>query len=229
MLGIKMDMKETSKIILSGEYSRRRGYLTNVITTINILAITGTISIWAFFLKWDMLLENTQSSHKVFAIQLAWAGGLSSILLGLWRIYARFLDSAIIKLYPAMYLCEREIIPKEISIFKPPGKEPFLANNFVLQNVIWKDVRNKDFGSRGHQFVDWIAVILIVLFSVISLFSAYNFGIISFALRGRLHLVGWLLIGNVVGLLLVAIGWLQWRNKEVKWPIPKNNSEDNNV
>ena len=215
-----MSMKKASEIILSGEHSRRRGYLTNVMVSLNVLAVMGSISIWGFFISWDSLYGETQN-HEMFSVQLAWASGLSSIFLGLWRLYARSLDASIIRLYPAIYLCELEIIPNEISSIKPPKNVTPLTKDLISQDIDWKKVRNKDFGGRCHNVIDCIVVIFIFAFSVISVLVASNLAIIDFALGGRPHLVGGLLIGNAVGLSLVLIRWLQWRKKEVMWPIPK--------
>ena len=184
----------------------------------------GSISIWGFFIRWDFLCEKTQN-YELFAIQVAWASALSSILLGLWRFYVRYLDTQIIKLYPAMYLCGLEIIPDEIPIIKHPENVSPLTKDKISKGIDWKDICNKDFSGRGHHFIDWMVVFFIVCFCVISLGVAYKFQIIRIALWGTPHLVGWLLVGNFVGLLLVFIGWLQWRGKKIKWPIPKNGSQ----
>lgn len=215
-----MDMEETAQIILSGEHSRRRGYLTNVIAGLNVLAITATISIWGFFIHWDSLLNETKN-HKLFAIQLAWASGLSSIFLGLWRLYARFLDAAIIQLYPAIYLCEVEILPEEICSIKNPKNITRLTKELILKGIKWIVVRNKDFGGRGHGVIDWIVVIIILLFVFANLATGFGLDVIEINSQGTRHLVTYLLFFNVVGILLVLIGWLKWRNKKVKWPIPK--------
>jgi hypothetical protein len=67
----------------------------------------------------------------------------------------------------------------------------------------------------------WIVVILILVFFVIRVSVAYKYGIIGLALGGRPHLIGWLLIRNAIGLLLVGIGWCRWKKKAVNWPIRK--------
>lgn len=222
-------MEDTTKILLSGEHSRRRGYLTNVIVTLNALAATGTITIWSTLVQWD-LLYGQAPNHMEFAIRFAWASCISSILLGLWRFYVHFLDASIIRLYPVIYLCELNILPDEISSIKPP-KLPQNVNpvkkDSDFNEIEWHNARNIDFGGRGHQFIDTLVIILVLIFSVSSLSVSYKLSIISFALQGQLHLVGWLLIGNAVGLILVIIGWYQWKNIEVKWPVSKQNASNN--
>ena len=222
-----MNMKETSEIILSGEHSRRRGYLSNILVSLNALAVMSSLSIWGFLVRWDFLYGKMEN-HELFAIQVAWASGLSSIFLGLWRLYARSLDASIIRLYPAIYLCELEIIPAEISSIEPPRKVPVLTKDLISQGLDWEKVQNKDFRGRSHTEIDWIVVIFIFAFSVISVSVGYNLGVIGFALEGPPHLVGCLLICNAVGLSLVLVGWLRWRRKTVKWPIPRTNRAEAN-
>lgn len=220
MLFNTMSTKEDSKILLSGEHSRRRGYLTSVIFSMNGLAIMATISIWGFFVNWDAYLgENT--SHELFATQIAWASMLSSLFLGLWRLYMRYLDGATIRLYPVLYRCERELIPEEICTIKPPNKVQSISKDDVSDTFDWITVHYKDFGGRGHGVLDCFACVLIIAFGFITVIVAKNLNVIEFRMCGDLHTVTYLLSGNIIGLVLVLIGWLLWRNKEVKWPIPK--------
>lgn len=216
-----MFMEETAKIILSGEYSHRRGYLTNVMTSLNALVVIATLSIWGFFINWDSLYGETQN-HQLFAITIAWASGLSSVLLGLWRFYERVLDAEIVKLYPAIYLCEAKILPKEISSINPlPKNITRLTGDVIPQDVEWINVRNKDFTGRGHGSLDWLAVILIFFFVIVNLATGFRLNVTEINLRGDLHLITYLLIFNTVGILLVLGGWWRWRNIKVKWPVPR--------
>jgi hypothetical protein len=220
-----MSIKDSAKVVLSGEYSRRRGYLTGVIANMNGLAIAGTLTIWAFFVEWDTLFK---IGYGLFSTQIAWASAMSSVLIGLWRFYVRFLDSSIIRLYPAIYMCERALLPEEICTIKPPTKVQSLSKNDVAsENLAWVSVRNNDFEGRGHHIIDWIAGIFIVIFSVISIYVAYTKEVVTIVWFGTPHLIGWLLLGNIIGLLLIVIGWLLWRNKKVNWPIPNKGTAGN--
>lgn len=217
-----MTMEETAKIILSGEYSNRRGYLTNVMTTLNALVVTAVLSLWAFFINWDYLYGKMQN-HQLFYIQIAWAGGLSSILLGLWRFYERVLDAEIVRLYPAIYLCEVEILPKELSSINPLPKNITRLTKDDLKDIEWIEVQNKDFTGRGHGWLDWLAVILIFLLSSGNVLIGWGLNVTVFKWWGTPHKVTYLLICNVVGIVFVLVGWWWWRNKKVKWPVPGTN------
>jgi hypothetical protein len=216
-----MSIEDSAKVILAGEHSRRRGYLTSVIANMGGLAIMGTLSIWAFLVKWDILFENTPNTWDMFSTRIAWASALSSVLIGLWRFYVRSLDSSIIQLYPAIYMCERMLLPEEICTIKPPTKVQSLSKNDVAsENLGWVTVCNKDFEGRGHNVIDWLAVILIIIFGVISIVVAYSQEVIKIGGSGTLHPIRLLLFGNIIGLLLILFGWLLWKGKKINWPIP---------
>jgi len=150
-------------VLLSGEYSRRRGYLSQVITSWNGYALIGMLSIWSFCVDWRNLLGDC-NSQEMFSIQIAWASALSSVLLGLWRFYARYLDDAIIHMYPAIYICESSLIHEKLRTIKPPKNIRPLSSCIDYKNIGWINVYNRDFGSRGHQVFDFIAGILVVAF-----------------------------------------------------------------
>ena len=88
-----MTIESGAQVLLSGEYSRRRGYLSQIITRWNGYAIVGMLSIWSFCVKWGALLGNNPSP-EIYAIQIAWASALSSVLLGIWRLHARYVDDS---------------------------------------------------------------------------------------------------------------------------------------
>ena len=115
-----MSIEDAAKVVLSGEYSRRRGYLSRGHTTWDGFALTGTVAIWGLLVQWDTL-TGERPDPALFSTQIAWASALSSLLLGGWRFYARNIDDAIINLYPAIYLCERALLPAEACTLTPPS------------------------------------------------------------------------------------------------------------
>ena len=219
-----MSIEDAAKVVLSGEHSRRRGYLSSIHTTWDGFALTGTLAIWAFLVQWDAL-RGQEPDHALFATQIAWASALSSLLLGFWRLYARHLDDSIISLYPVMYLCERALLPGEICTLKPPSGAELLSKADLGRGLAWVRVRNRDFGGRGHSVLDWIAGLLIVAFGAISVLTASWLRVITIAWLGLPHLVGWFLIGNAIGFTLVIGGWAWWRSRERDWPIPQPQTE----
>jgi hypothetical protein len=218
-----MNLDEVAKAVLSGSYERRRGYITNQLTTWNQLAVMGTIAIWAFFVRWEALLGQPPD-NRLFATQVAWAGALSSLLIGLWRYSSRVLDNDIVRTYPAIYLSERLLLPQEICTISPPkGVQP-LSFTAITNGIEYRKVQNKDFGGRGHAGVDWIGVVLIVVFTVVSMLVAPSVGAIALSCDLREPVV-FLLVANLVGLAFIAWGYLSWKGKSHDWPVPKTGAE----
>ena len=120
-----------------------------------------------------------------------------------------------------MYLCERALVPGEICTLKPPTGVELVSKDDLGRELAWRKVRNRDFGGRGHSVLDWIAGLLIVAFGAVSVFTPLRLKVITITWLGIPHVVGWLLIGNTIGLALVIGGWIWWRNRERDWPIPQ--------
>lgn len=130
--------KNAAEVFLSGEHSRRRGYLINAINKWNGFAVMGTIAIWALLVKWDVL-NGQNTDYELFAIQIGWAGAVSSIFLGIWRLYVRYVDGSITRLYPAIYWCELTLnIPKELSSIRPPKCIELLWGEKSIEELGWK-------------------------------------------------------------------------------------------
>lgn len=216
-----MELEKTAPAVLSGAYERRRGYLSTTIVSMNYLAVTATLAIWGFSVRWETGLGQSPDDWQRVAIQVAWAGALSSILIGLWRFYAHYLDHAIIRLYPALYLCERVLLPIEVCTLIPPSGVQPISKTDIDAGVNYQDVHDKDFGGRGHPFIDCVGGITVVLFGFATAWLGTSSGLITFAWFGMPHLLGWLLVGNGIGLVFISVGYVRWRNCKHKWPVPK--------
>lgn len=213
-----MSIDDAAKAFLSGEYSRRRGYLSGFIYTWNGFALSGTIAIWGLLLNWGALVGQS-ADFELFATQVAWASALSSILLGFWRLYAHYLDDNIMKLYAVMYVCERTLLPPRLGTLSPPKALPALEREHLNAPLLWQEVHNSDFGGRAHGVLDWIAGGFVALFGAISLATALHLRVIRITL-GAPHLIGWLLLGNIFGACLIWFAWRWWSRQKKAWPIP---------
>jgi len=223
--GMSMSIENAAKVFLSGEHSRRRGYLLNIMNQWDRLAIMGTIAIWAFLVKLDVL-NLTPPQNEQLAIQVGWASTVSSILLGLWRVYAHWLDRDIIRLYPGVYLYERVLnIPEQLSLIDRPENTEKLSKEDIHSGVVWEDIYNHRFGHRGHQYMDLIACIIIILFGILSVVIARSLNAVIIVWMGEPHIIGYLLWGNFIGLLLVSGSYLWWRYSKCPWPIPNSSSQ----
>jgi uncharacterized membrane protein len=87
--------------------------------------------------------------------------------------------------------------------------------------IEYRDVRTADFGSRGHAALDWVAVSLIVLVAVTSIFVAVTSRIVTFSCVDLRAPAVWLLLANLLGLALIVGGYLPWRQRRLRWPVPK--------
>jgi hypothetical protein len=211
---------ETAKAILSGAYERRRGYLTNQLTTWNQVAATGTIAVWAFFVRWETLLGQ-HSDPRLFATQIAWASALSSLLIGFWRYWSHVVDNDIVRVYPAIYLSERLVLPPQLCTISPPNGEAPLSSEAISSGIEYRQIQNKDFGGRGHTCLDVVGGVLIVLFAVSDVLVAMSLGTIAVPCVILREPAAFLLLWNLVGLTLIAWGYLSWKGKTHDWPVVK--------
>jgi len=217
-------LEEVAKAVLSGAYERRRGYLTSQLTTWNQVAATSTIALWAFFVHWEALLGQ-HPDGRLFATQVAWAGALSSLVIGLWRYWSRRVDNDLVRLYPAIYLSERLLLPPEVCTISPPTKTAPLTSTMIAGGIEYRPFPNKDFGGRGHGCLDWTGTVLIFLFAVSSVLVAASLGVITLPCVDPREPATFLLLGNLAGLALVAWGYFSWKEKTHDWPVPKQNIE----
>jgi hypothetical protein len=213
-----MSVQEVARILLSSEYARRRGYLSQMITTWNQVVIAGTLALWTLLVRWDALL-GVQQNRPVFTTQIAAASAAAAILLGLWRFHARVLDDAIVRLYPVMYLCECVLVPPQAHTVPRPTNCESLSQQDAAGQVAWKEVTNSVFGGRWHHVFDWLAAGATVAFGALSVCTAVELGEATVSLRAPLNRVGYLLLGNLFGVLLILSGWLWWRNRKLNWPV----------
>lgn len=219
--GASMKPDDAARTLLSGEHSRRRGYLTQAISTSNQLAIMGAVGIWSLVIDWN-------STKDVFAVQISVAGGAVSLLLGFWRFYVRTLDDAIIKLYPSIYFLERAVMPAELCTIDPPANVPAITVDDPQVSLDFVTVENVFFGSRGHAVFDTVGLALPVLFAVLSTGYAWSNKLVTFqpARWPHVHVVGWLVLFNLAGLLVVLRSLYLWPRNCVTWPVPKGKKSD---
>lgn len=181
----KQSEADAAKALLSGQIPRRHIHLSQEIGHWDRYALVGTIAVWTLFLR------NNPSDWSV-----AWASGLSSILVGVWRFYARYLDDAIAETYPSIahYESALQVMPDN-SVLKK------LMKKGLTSDSIREIVQAKLAGDRGHLPFDWLGLMLIPLMGIATVYSGD---------WGRLTCCGWLplhsyslLLFNLVGVVLV--------------------------
>ena len=208
-----------AQVVLSGGFERRRGYLSTMMYTLNQVTISTVAAIWVFLLRFDTVMKPTGTDWTLLANEAAWAGALSSVVIGFWRLFGRELDADIIRLYPAIYLCERTLLPPEVCTIKPPQGMVALPSVDSSGVFEYKNVSNAAFGGRLHGLLDWLGVSLIVGFSLLSVAAGLKSGMITLVPFGRPHRIGFMLFGNVTGLVLIIGAYAAWVRKKVLWPV----------
>lgn len=137
---------DAAKVLLSGALPRQRIHWSQEITHADRFSITGALAIWPVFLH-----------GGITDWSVAWASGLSSLLLGLWRLNVRNLDAAIAQLYPAITKYEVALgMPSQTSTLRDAR-----AGSDTEESVRRK-VEARRMGSRGHLPFDWVALLLII-------------------------------------------------------------------
>lgn len=147
---------EEAKIMLSG-LGGRRHYLGQGIDGADRLALTLVVAIWALFLR---------NGIPASGSAMGWAGGLSSVVIGLWRLYARSLDNGIAKLYPSIWYYEREVgVAVENSLVLKSRKD------WPSVEALRKGVEDRIIGTRGHLSFDVVALVLVLLMAGVTLYN----------------------------------------------------------
>lgn len=193
-----------------------RTHWSGVITSHLSLAITINAGIWSYFIK--SYLDSSSKGSTDALSYIAFSGGISTILLGLWRLYTRYLDDNIANLYPDFLLYEGVLnVPVDRGtsgylIRNVPHVDGILKGNFTLEKkaeAIAKVVRSKRIGSRGHWFIDlFVFVISLVIFSVTITFSMER------KLECPTSLITLIIMG--IGILFLIIGILRYQRNPSK-------------
>ena len=158
---------------------QRRQHLSNQIHNQNWLAVTVIVGVWSFFLA--RFLDHSPFVNPNIAVDetepfafsyIMLAAGISSLVLVLWRIYARYLDCQISRVYPEIMKYE-----KRLGVSEADGIGDYLAgSNNILKRVlptlgesqqlelVRQLVRDRHIGRRGHLVIDWLVIIAIVVF-----------------------------------------------------------------
>ena len=175
-----------------------------------VCAVAMNAAIWTYLLKGYVESFSTNPS-EAFSY-LAVAAGLSSLLLGLWRVFSRHTYDRIAGLYPDLLLCEqilgletnqgtaaylRRTIPRLSRIFS--GEE--LNPNQKSEAVAFL-VRKNSMGRLSHVVIDIIVIAVIIGMFILCL-SIYS--------KIRLPLAIGSIIATIVGFLLLVFSMLSFQ------------------
>lgn len=169
---------ENAKSLINA-VEQRRQHLSSMIHNLNWVAVTLVAGVWTFFL--DGFLDHSPfinpniseaNAHPFAFSYIIMAAGISSLIMMLWRLYARYLDNQISALYPEIMRYE-----KRLGVSGEDGICNYLArSNKILERVLPKLgetqqlelvrqlFRGGRIGRRETLIIDYLVIIAMVLF-----------------------------------------------------------------
>ena len=175
-----------------------------------VYAVALNAAIWTYFLK--AYVESLSSNPSQGFSYLAVAAGLSSLVLGLWRVFTSRTYDNIAGLYPDLLLCEQSLgvqtnqgtagylkrtIPRLSRILS--GEE--LNSNQKSEAVSYL-VRKKSMGRLSHIVIDILVIAVIVGMFVLCV-SMYS--------RIQLSIAIGSIIATILGFLLLFFSMLSFQ------------------
>jgi hypothetical protein len=182
-----------------------RALWTGIISRDFVFTIAFIVAIWSYFLK--AYIESGSNNLANGLSFLAVAAGLTSIMLGLWRLYTRYIYNRVAGLYPDLLLCE-----KILGIESHQGTAGYLQRSIPrLRQILGEKQLNPDqkleviaflfdrksLGRKSHIVLDFIVVALIITMFVLCVGVHSNI---------QLPLAIGTIIATIVGFLLVLCG-----------------------
>jgi hypothetical protein len=157
---------------------RLRCHWSHIIILFNGYAITLNTVVWSYLMR--AYVDRADPTYPMLA------AAVSGITLGLWRVYAHYLDNNIAGLYADLMLCEDVLgFPGEHGttayLARRPGPLKGLLENADLsaeqkRRAVKELHHRRRLGYRGHKAFDLIVLCILILFA--ALLSANLWGLI---------------------------------------------------
>jgi hypothetical protein len=189
---------------------RLRTLWAGVIARDFVFAIAINAAIWAYFLKGYVESFPANASHGFS--YLAVAAGLSSVILGLWRVLTSHIYDRIAGLYPDLLICEQRLGAESNQgtaaylVRTIPRLHRILTENALnpnqQANAISFLVRNKNMGRRSHIVLN-IGVLAFIIGMFVLCISMYPKLQFSVAIGS--------LMATILGFLLLVFGLLSFQ------------------
>lgn len=206
------DMNPEDARALLASTQQLRTHWSGVITSSIGIALTVNVAILSFFLK--SYVDFAQNEPKQASDYLLIGSSACCLLLGLWRLYARYIDDHTANLYPDFLLYEGILnVPPRHSTSRYLSKEVPNVGLILESNLLSRDdkvkaidelVQMKRIGDRGHLQFDAFVIGAMFFLTLLGAASALH----------QSQSFEWTylsLIGNVLGLAFMgrAIGTFQ--------------------
>lgn len=178
-----MDKNNTKEIEFTKDDARSqlssnqqlRTHWSGIITNHLGLALTINIAIISYFLKAyiDSIYTGVPQYTLLFALS-----ALTSIIFGLWRLYAHYIDNSIANLYPDFLKCEYSIGLSEKEgtmkyLHREIKKAQYILDDENISHVdkivfLTKLIDYKRISTRGHFSIDLFTIIIQIILIVSS-------------------------------------------------------------
>lgn len=195
-------MKDDDARALLQSTQNLRAFWEGIISLDYFFALAINVAIWTYLLR--AFIESFSTGSNQGFSYLAVATGLSSLVLGLWRLHTRYLYNRIAGLYPDLLLCE-----KILGIESDQGTAAYLVSTIPrLRRILSGEELNlpqkvkaisflaadRSMGRLSHMVIDIIVLgIIISLFGLcISLYSNLPFPLTIGSLMATI--IGFLLV-----------------------------------
>ncbi|MFX0199357.1 MAG: hypothetical protein ACFFCW_24805 [Candidatus Hodarchaeota archaeon] len=179
---MEINLGENNARALLQSVQRQRVHWGDAITSHLGFSVTVNTAIWSYFLKSYIDSLGSNSSNGLSYLIIACA--LSSILLGLWRLYTHYIDNHIAGLYPDFVLFEGVMsLPSELGTSGYLSREnPRLAH--ILEGekyplgkkveILREIVKSKQIGKRGHGGIDIFVFIALLIMTILAVVTTYK-------------------------------------------------------
>ena len=172
-------MNNQCVIALLQNAQAQRHHWSSMINSMNGFLVVVLVGIWAYFIPaYIQSFNNTNNGG--FPAYLFVGSAISALTLGIWRIYARYIDGKIAGLFPGIFLYEQRL-----GTSKFDGISGYLHENKQLRKIIddadmsltrktdvlRKIVEKKKIGNRKHLLLDIAATLMTFCMIILTIVS----------------------------------------------------------
>lgn len=202
-----MRMSEDNARALLTIVEQRRMHWSTTITTLIGFVVVMNVGVLGYFI--GAYIRDGGARPAFLLVGAA----ISAFIIGVWRLYTRYIDNNIANLYPELFIYERALsIPEEAGIVGYLVRNVKLVDKILLSETLKDEqkaealntlVKSKRIGYRGHRWIDvfgvsWTCVMLIL--SLAGLWIVRN----SLGLNMNTILYSTCLAGEGVGFFLAV-------------------------
>jgi hypothetical protein len=202
-------LSEVNARALANLTQQQRLHWSTMITTLMGFTAVINVGIWSYFLSEYINVAGGLPSYILIG------SAVSSVTLGLWRIYSRYIDNQIAALYPELVLYEaRMTAPLDLGtsgylVRNVPNLKPIFEAKLTEEKrskAIAMLVESKSIGNRGHKVLDLATLSVVIILFIGTLLSLWR---VSF-LMNPIYII--CLIGIVSGLVLVIVALCHYQS-----------------